>query len=149
MRRAKKNRYGAVRVPLTLISEDGTERTALYRSGLEARVARQLNESRANWDYESTKFPYVVERTYTPDFRILKSNGDYMFIETKGHFTPADRSKSLKVRAQHPEIDLRFIFANAYQKISKNSKTLNYQWADQHGFLWSTNGEIPRPWLYE
>ena len=39
-----------------------------FRSGLEEKVADLLKELGVSYEYESTKVPYVIQHTYTPDF---------------------------------------------------------------------------------
>jgi hypothetical protein len=79
---------------------------------------------------------------YTPDF--VLPNG--IIVETKGRFVVADRQKHLFVKAQHPELDIRFVFSNSKAKISKTSKTTYADWCTQHGFKYADK-EIPNEWL--
>ena len=67
-------------------------------------------------------------------------------METKGFFTPEDRTKHLTFRQQHPNIDVRFVFANCDNKLTKNAKTTYAQWCTRHGFLYS-NQVIDPAWL--
>ena len=39
-----------------------------FRSGLEEKVADLLKSLESHYEYESTKVPYVIQHTYTPDF---------------------------------------------------------------------------------
>jgi len=73
-----------------------------YRSGLEVKVAKQLEEAGVKAEYETTKIKYRVEedRTYTPDF--VLPNG--IVVETKGRFVLEDRKKHLLVKSQHPHL---------------------------------------------
>lgn len=92
--------------------------------------------------YEVTDFPYKRIASYTPDF--ILPNG--VIIEAKGFFTPEDRGKHLLIKAQYPDLDIRFIFENSNTKINSKSKTTYGVWCEQHGFLYS-NKKIPREWL--
>ena len=117
-----------------------------FRSGLEKRVGDALNKQGIPYTYEEDKIKYVKparNATYTPDFRI----GD-MYIETKGRFMTADRQKHILIKDQHPELDIRFVFSNPNQKISKNSKTTYAMWCEKHGFQYSKE-TIPTAWLKE
>ena len=116
-----------------------------YRSGLEVKVSEQLTKAGVKFEYEKLKIKYSVNevRTYTPDFVIL-SNG--IIVETKGRFVAADRKKHLLIRAQHPFIDIRFVFSNSKQKISKGSKTTYADWCDKFGFKYADK-QIPEDWL--
>lgn len=123
----------------------GTARRLGFRSGLEIKVSEQLKESGVEFEYETTKIKYVVPEsthTYTPDFTF--PNG--LIVETKGRFLAADRKKHLLIQKQHPELDIRFVFQNSNNKITKGSKTSYADWATKHGFQYADK-EIPKEWL--
>lgn len=115
-----------------------------YRSGLEERVSKELEEAGVKYEYETQKIKYRVEedRTYTPDF--ILPNG--IIIETKGRFTTADRKKHLLIQKQYPKHDIRFVFQNSRAKLYKGAKTTYAQWCDKHGFLYADKS-IPEEWL--
>ncbi|MFN3914758.1 MAG: hypothetical protein ACK4K3_07545 [Aquabacterium sp.] len=118
-----------------------------FRSGLEGAISRQLTAANVPFEYEAHKVEYVTPATphkYTPDF--LLPNG--IFVETKGRFVTADRQKHLLIKAQHPELDIRFVFSNSKQRISKTSKTTYADWCDKHGFAYADK-LIPQDWLKE
>lgn len=118
-----------------------------YRSGLEERVADELNLKRIVHEFEPIKIPFTPpskERTYTPDF--ILENG--VIIETKGRFLTADRQKHKYIKEQYPDLDIRFVFQRADQKITKGSKTSYADWCDRYGFTW-VNGSIPQEWCDE
>ena len=116
-----------------------------YRSGLEEKIQTQLAEAKIKAQYEPGRIPYTVApKTYTPDF--VLPNG--IVIETKGHFLPADRTKHLAIKAQYPNIDLRFIFQNPKQRLNKTSRTTYEAWCIQHGFIYAAKW-IPQTWLDE
>ena len=116
-----------------------------FRSGLEQDNAKHLEGYNVNYEYEKFKIKFTAKpRTYTPDFRL--SNG--IIIETKGRFIPSDRSKHLLVKEQHPELDIRFVFSNSNQRLSKTSTQTYGGWCERHGFLYA-NGLIPVEWLKE
>ena len=87
--------------------------TSKYRSGLEEQIARQLKLKNIKFEYETTTLKYTkpekVHR-YTPDFILMKKNGEPMYIEGKGRFLTVDKQKSLLVKNQYPNLDLRFVF---------------------------------------
>jgi len=114
------------------------------RSRLEEQVAELLDSLNIEYGYEPDKFNYVIEATYTPDFKV----GD-VYLETKGFFKPADRRKMLAVKKSNPDLDVRLVFQAPYNKISKNSKTTYAMWAEKNGFMWCPYYEIPRDWLNE
>ena len=90
-----------------------------FRSGLEEKVADLLGELGVKYDYESTKVPYVIQHTYTPDF-ILPSG---VHLECKGYWDADDRRKIKAVKTLNPDLDLRMVFQAPYNTISKKSKT--------------------------
>jgi hypothetical protein len=124
-----------------------------YRSGLEEKLSRQIEEAGLQVQYEpkADKISYVwPERssTYLPDFKLPKGNGQHFFCEAKGLWTVEDRHKHLLVQQQHPDIDIRFVFSNENAKLYKGSPTTYAQWCDKHGFRYA-NKWIPDEWLTE
>ena len=116
-----------------------------FRSGLEERIIKQLEEYDIKRNYESIKLDYVIpesKHVYTPDFPVCKA----IVIETKGRWVLEDRQKMLLLIEQHPEIDFRMLFYNANQKIKKGSKTSYADWCDKHNIKWA-NKEIPPEWI--
>lgn len=116
-----------------------------FRSGIEVKIAKQLEEAGIKVEYETTKIRYVqpeTKHTYTPDF--VLPNG--IIIETKGRFVAADRKKHLLIKQQHPDLDIRFIFQRSQNTINKGSKTTYADWATKNGFLYADK-EIPDEWL--
>ena len=114
-----------------------------FRSGLEEKVADLLTNLGVDYEYESTKVPYVLQCNYTPDF--LLPNGIY--LETKGRFTAEDRRKMRNVRKDNPDLDIRFVFQAPYNKISKGSRTTYASWCEKNGFLYCSYSSIPIDWL--
>lgn len=116
-----------------------------YRSKSEERVAGHLNELGVAYQYEPKdgKVTYKVERTasYLPDFVLF--NG--VILEVKGYLTSADRAKYIRIKHSNPDIDIRFVFDRATNKLNKTSSTTYAQWAEKHGFLWCEK-IIPPNW---
>ena len=118
-----------------------------FRSGLEEEIAESLRTQGVSFTYEETKVTYTTPptpHTYTPDF--VLANG--IIVETKGRFLPEDRKKHLLVKAQHPELDIRFVFSNSRARISKRSQTTYAKWCEKHGFLFADKA-IPKAWIEE
>lgn len=118
-----------------------------FRSGLEEKIAEQIAGEKLPVVYEQHSLTYLKPARpskYTPDF--ILPNG--IVVETKGRFVTADRQKHKLVQEQHPNLDLRFVFSNPNNRISKLSKTTYAMWCDRYGFqfakLW-----IPADWLRE
>lgn len=121
--------------------------TATFRSGLEEKIAAQLEAAGLPVAFEQFKLKYTVpqrEATYTPDF--LLRNG--IIIESKGIFDVDDRKKHLLIREQHPELDIRFVFSSSRAKLYKGSKTSYAEWCEQYGFQFADK-LIPAGWLKE
>ena len=127
-----------------------------FRSGLEERISKELNETGCVYSYETLVLSYIKpQRTskYTPDFIITKRpDGSIkdrpLIIEGKGRFQTIDRQKHLLIKDQHPEADIRFVFSRSKQTISKTSKTTYAMWCEKHGFKYA-DLSIPEEWLNE
>lgn len=118
-----------------------------FRSGLEEQIAKQLHEAGLKVDYESEKIAYIKparNAKYTPDF--ILPNG--IIIESKGRFVVEDRQKHLIIKEQHPYLDIRFVFSNSRNRISKNSKTTYAMWCERNGFAFADKS-IPQEWIKE
>ena len=118
-----------------------------FKSGLEEIISNQINDKGIKVEYETEEVTYSIpasEHTYHPDFRL--PNGIY--VETKGRFVIADRKKHLLIKAQHPELDIRFVFSNSRNKINKGSKTTYADWCTKHGFKFADK-TIPEEWFNE
>jgi hypothetical protein len=116
-----------------------------FRSGLEMEIDSALKEHGIDGEYEQHIIEYVKPETkhkYHPDFKL--PNG--IFVETKGRFLTDDRKKHLLIRAQSPELDIRFLFQNSKSKISKGSKTTYADWCIKYGFKFADKS-IPADWL--
>lgn len=121
--------------------------TGRYRSGLEDKIATQLESKGIKYLYEEFKLPYVIpasNHNYTPDF-ILPSG---IIVEGKGIFDTDDRTKHLLIREQYPHLDIRFVFSSVNTKIYSGSKTTVAAWCDKYGFQFAAK-LIPASWLTE
>ena len=135
---------GRVRKQKDSITGIETERYMKYRSKFELELARVLARHKVKFEYESKKFIYIPKpRTYTPDFYIPQTN---ILIEAKGHLDKADRVKMVLVKEQHKDLDIRFVFMNAKNKIYKGSKTTYADWCYRYDFIWAEK-TIPMEWL--
>jgi predicted nuclease of restriction endonuclease-like RecB superfamily len=119
-----------------------------YASEFEYVNACNLEGRGIPFEYEQERVKYQVERTYTPDFKLLTKSGKTIYIETKGWFQSSDRSKHKKIKEQHPDLDIRFVFQNSSNKLNKQSKTTYAQWCDKHGFKWA-EALVPKEWVNE
>lgn len=118
-----------------------------FRSGLEEKIAGDLDARGVPFTFEKLKLAYITPATphkYTPDFEL--PNG--IIVETKGRFLPADRKKHLLVKEQHPDKDIRFVFSRSKTPITKGSKTTYADWCEKNGFKFADK-LIPEAWLKE
>jgi hypothetical protein len=113
-----------------------------YRSGLEDDIS--VEKRGVSFEYETLKIKWTLleNKTYTPDF--ILPNG--IIIESKGRFVAADRKKHLKVKEQHPDLDIRFVFSNSRAKLNKGAKSTYGDWCDKYGFTYADK-RIPDEWL--
>ena len=115
-----------------------------YRSGLEDDISVDLKKRGVSFEYETLKIKWTLleNKTYTPDF--ILPNG--IIIESKGRFVAADRKKHLKVKEQHTDLDIRFVFSNSRAKLNKGAKSTYGDWCDKYGFTYADK-RIPDEWL--
>lgn len=122
-------------------------RTGAYRSGLEEKVAKQLESKGMKAEFEGSHIKYKVpasDHKYTPDF--VLANG--IIVETKGIFDSDDRKKHQLVREQYPELDIRFVFSSSRSKLYKGSPTSYGEWCEKNGYQFADK-LIPIEWLKE
>lgn len=119
-------------------------RYAPYRSGLEKKIADQLTEMGVPFEYEKKVINYTKQHKYVADF-LCTPIGNFI-IEGKGYFTSEDRAKHRLIQEQHPELDIRFLFGNASNKLNKKSTTTYADWCIKHGFKYAEK-IIPRGWF--
>ncbi len=119
-----------------------------FKSDFEKNTYRSLKSRDIKVEYEPDKLSYHVVRNYIPDFKIKwLRQGVYQttYIETKGYFSSADRTKMRLVKEQYPDLDIRMVFLSD-NKINKNSKTRYSDWCEQHKFPY-TFITIPKHWF--
>ena len=112
----------------------------------------QIKNTEYPLNYETETLNYIVPERYakyTPDFVFTKKNGTLMYIETKGRWTTADRTKMKHVLQSNPGIDIRMVFQNPNQKLSKTSPTTYEAYARKLGIVYVAKNEIPAEWMAE
>ena len=130
------------------------------RSKLEVKVEDQLIAQGIDYEYEPSdkKISYVVPamgHTYLPDFAIRRTDGGFIYVEAKGIWDYDDRYKHLLIKQQQPELDIRFVFQRAGQRIRKGSKTTYRDICEGNGrgifkgitWKYSDTGRVPEEWF--
>jgi len=121
--------------------------TDSFRSGLEVKIAKQLQDAGVEYRYEKDVISYIIPASnhkYNPDF--VLPNG--IIVEGKGLFETSDRKKHLLIRSQYPHLDIRFVFSNPNQKLYKGSPTTYAKWCLKYGYKFA-KAFIPVEWLTE
>jgi len=101
-----------------------------FRSTFEEDVSKILKD----FDYEPFTVPYVIERSYRPDF---VHNDSGTLVECKGYFRDGDTKKYTSIRDSLPKgQELVFVLMQPNKKIRKGAKMTMSQWCDKEGILW-------------
>lgn len=118
-----------------------------WRSGLEQRNQEDLTKRGVPFRYEEVKLSFIKPATdhkYTPDF--ILPNG--IIVETKGLFDVDDRKKHVLIKAQYPELDIRFVFSRSKSLLRKGAKSSYADWCLKNGFQFADK-LIPQAWTDE
>lgn len=119
-----------------------------YRSGLEETIGAQIEADTGSPPrFEERWIPYVVpekRHKYLADFEL--ANG--IILEGKGIFDAKDRAKHLFVKAQYPELDIRFVFSSLKTKINPGSPTTVKDWCERYGYK-CCQKVVPKSWFFE
>jgi predicted nuclease of restriction endonuclease-like RecB superfamily len=110
-----------------------------FKSGLERDFAELLVKHGVSAEYEATRFEFIRVGHYTPDWKV----SDSLYIETKGYFSPRNRGDLLSFREQHPNVEIFLVFSAPNNRLTSKSKTTYAEWADRHGFRWSSIRQFP------
>ena len=103
-----------------------------FRSTFEDDVSKILKD----FDYEPFTVPYIISRSYRPDFVHSASN---TLVECKGYFRDGDTKKYTSIRDSLPKgQELVFVLMQPNKKIRKGAKMTMSQWCDKEGILWYT-----------
>jgi|DEB0MinimDraft_10_1074344.scaffolds.fasta_scaffold02900_4 hypothetical protein len=103
-----------------------------FRSTFEEDVSKILK----GFDYEPFTVPYIIERSYRPDF---VHNASGTLVECKGYFRDGDTKKYTSIRDSLPTgQQLVFVLMQPNKKIRKGAKMTMSQWCDKEGILWYT-----------
>lgn len=126
-----------------------TQTRSKYETQVLEGLIKNLLGFGVNIQYEGARIPYVVpNKVYIPDFILTGPYGKKMYIEAKGWFKPSDRAKMKRVRDQHPELDIRFMFQRATNKLGPHRSWDYVYWCERENFKWCEN-ELPTEWVRE
>lgn len=123
---------------------------AKLKGTFEQRVIGKLEEAGVQFEYEPHNLPYTVERQYYPDLLV-----GGIYIELKGFFRQDAQRKMKAVKAQHPDLDIRFLFQRGNSPVhgaktrKDGTKMTCGEWADRYGFIWAEGEAIPEDWINE
>jgi hypothetical protein len=108
------------------------------RSMWEANYARYLEWMKSvskeilEWDHEPDTFWFDKikrgVRSYLPDFRVVRLNGDIEYRETKGWMDSKSKTKIKRMKKYHPDVKLFIIDATAYRALNKTLRSLIPGW---------------------
>lgn len=104
-------------------------------------ISNLFRKAKIRFKYESDKIPYTIQRNYIPDFKIGS-----IYIEAKGRFTSADRTKMKLVKEQNPHLDIRLWFQRDNWLTSKK-KSRYSDWARKNGFKYHVGDTLPKKWF--
>ena len=116
-----------------------------YRSNLEREIVKYLNSVDIRFEYDKHRLLYVPKkRTYIPDFYIPSAD---FFVEGKGYFHDShERTRHLLIRDQL-DVDVRFIFQNPNNRLTKGSKTTYADWCERYKFEYCGISNIAHDWF--
>ena len=106
-----------------------------FRSKWEANYALFLDylirqRQITGWDYEAKRFEFPVKRgctCYTPDFKVINSDGKIEWHEVKGWMDRKSKTKLKRMSKYYPKEKLILIDEKTYRAIkSKMGKMLNW-----------------------
>ena len=103
----------------------------IYRSGLEKAFAEKVPKT---FQYESASMPYVMTRTYLPDFTYATRKKTY-YIECKGFFREGDTMKYKAIRDSIEDGELVFVLSDPNKKLRKGAKMTMGEWCKKEGFM--------------
>lgn len=119
-----------------------------FRSAWEANIARYLNwlvgrGEIQSWDYEAETFIFEKisrgSRSYIPDFKVVKRNGDIYYIEVKGWMDQKSKTKLARMARYYPEVKIELIGAERYRAIQNTVGGLLPHW-ERKGRTTATSG---------
>lgn len=102
-----------------------------FRSILEFKVAKYLQLLKdtghiKDWAFEQTTFKFPDDK-YLVDFDVLENDGNFYYIEAKGHPDERARRKLRLLNKYKPEVKIMMVFQNA-RDVKKLGLAKKYCW---------------------
>lgn len=106
------------------------QKSGKFRSALEKEFSKEVK--RKGFKYEPYGIPYIVHRTYMPDFVHEEKK---VMVEVKGFFRVGDtlKYKSIRDTILEDGWELVFLLSNEHKKVRKGGKITMGQWCDKEG----------------
>lgn len=108
-----------------------------FKSAWEANIAcyfeylKSLGEIK-DWEYEPITFWFEKikrgVRSYKPDFKIIKPDNSFYYVEVKGWMDSKSKTKLNRMRIYYPNIEMVLIDSKKYAEISKNYRNIISDW---------------------
>lgn len=108
-----------------------------FKSAWEANIAcyfeylKLLGEIK-DWEYEPITFWFEKikrgVRSYKPDFKIIKLDDSFYYVEVKGWMDSKSKTKLNRMRIYYPNIEMVLIDSKKYAEISKNYRNIISDW---------------------
>lgn len=117
-----------------------TYKGVVYRSGFEARLARDFDARGVEVEFEAETLPYTTYHTCRVDWRFTSASGKTILVESKGWFPPEDKAKVLAIIESNPGVDYRLLFERPNPKFEA--------WAKKRKIKYAV-GTIPDAWFKE
>ena len=107
-----------------------SKKSGKFRSALEKEFSKEVK--RKGFKYEPYGIPYIVNRTYMPDFVHEEKK---VMVEVKGFFRVGDtlKYKSIRDTILEDGWELIFLLSNEHKKVRKGGKITMGQWCDKEG----------------
>lgn len=85
-----------------------------------------------DWGYETNLFWFEgIKRgcvSYTPDFKIIRNDNSFYFVEIKGRMDARSKTKIKRMAKYHPEIELQVVDSQKYKEFAKEWKEKLKNW---------------------
>ena len=113
-----------------------------FRSSWEANYARYLDWLEdlgqiASWQYEPCTFEFIAikrgTRFYTPDFKIVETDGTVVYHEVKGYMDRRSQTKLKRMAKYFPHVKIILIDKDAYYAIAAQVKRIIPNWENRRG----------------